>query len=191
MQNREKAKQNIDNQTTKIEDRNTVSDDASIAGDNMTENKMAGDDNTSQTAGEEPDWRDRFLRLSAEFDNYRKRTLKEKMELVESGGEDVIKALLPVLDDLDRALAATETACDVDAVREGIVLIGNKLYETLRSRGVSEIEAIAHELDTDLHEAVARFAAGEEHQGKIVEVMQKGYRLKDKVIRHARVVVGE
>ena len=191
MQKRDKTKQSTDKQTTSIEDQNIATDNADVVDDNMAESKVVETDNTSQVADEEPDWRDRFLRLSAEFDNYRKRTLREKMELVESGGEDVIKALLPVLDDLDRALAATETASDVEAVREGIVLIANKLHEALHSKGVSAIEAISHELDTDMHEAVARFAAGKKHRGKIVDVVQKGYKLKDKVIRHARVVVGE
>ena len=185
MKKRERVNQDADDQRIDVEGQNIATNDAD---DNMADDVVAGSDNTTQ---EEPDWRDRFVRLSAEFDNYRKRTLKEKMELVESGGEEVIKGLLPILDDLDRALAATETASDIEALREGITLITNKLHETLRGRGVSEIEALAHEFDIDLHEAVARFAAGKRHKGKVVDVIQKGYKLKNKVIRHAKVVVGE
>ena len=132
------------------------------------------------------------MRLSAEFDNYRKRTLKEKMDLMSSAGEDVIKSLLPVMDDLERALAATEKASDVAAVREGVVLISNKLRDTLRGRGLAEIEAVGQELDTDFHEAVAKIPAQDETQkGRIIDVVQKGYKLNDKVIRHSKVVVGE
>lgn len=137
-------------------------------------------------------WRDKYVRLSAEFDNYRKRTLKEKMDLIASAGEDVIKALLPVMDDLERALKATEHTSDVEAVREGVVLISNKLRDTLRTKGLSEIEAFGQELDTDFHEAVAKIPAPDKKQkGRIVDVVQKGYRLHDKVIRHCKVVVGE
>ena len=135
---------------------------------------------------------DKYLRQIAEFDNYRKRTLKEKMELVATGCEDVIKAMLTVMDDIDRALAAMETAKDVASVRQGVLLIHQKLMDTLRSRGVEEIEALGRELDTDLHEAVAKVPVEEKaKKGKIIDVVQKGYKLKDKVTRFAKVVVGE
>ena len=137
------------------------------------------------------EWQDKYLRLQAEFDNYRKRTLREKMELVERGGADVIKAMLPVADDMDRAVEAMAGSDDIEALRAGVGLIAQKFHEVLRSCGVSEIEAKGLELDTDHHEAVARFQAGEEQRGKIVDVVQKGYRLRDKVLRFAKVVVGE
>ena len=137
------------------------------------------------------EWQDKYLRLQAEFDNYRKRTLREKMELVERGGADVIKAMLPVADDMDRAVEAMAGSDDIEALRGGVGLIAQKFHEVLRSCGVSEIEAKGLELDTDHHEAVARFQAGEEQRGKIVDVVQKGYRLRDKVLRFAKVVVGE
>lgn len=109
-----------------------------------------------------------------------------------TGGEDVIKSLLGVMDDIDRALVAMETAKDVDSVRQGVVLIHQKLMDTLRARGLEEIEAIGQELDTDLHEAVAKVPVQEEEKkGKIIDVVQKGYKLKDKVTRYAKVVVGE
>ena len=150
------------------------------------------EDASEKMAAEIAEWRDKYVRLSAEFDNYRKRTLKEKMDLMSSAGEDVIKSLLPVMDDLERALAATEKASDVAAVREGVVLISNKLRDTLRGRGLAEIEAVGQELDTDFHEAVAKIPAPDETQkGRIIDVVQKGYKLNDKVIRHSKVVVGE
>ena len=146
---------------------------------------------TASSPEEIAEWQDKYLRLQAEFDNYRKRTLREKMELVERGGADVIKAMLPVADDMDRAVEAMAGSDDIEALRAGVGLIAQKFHEVLRSCGVSEIEAKGLELDTDHHEAVARFQAGEEQRGKIVDVVQKGYRLRDKVLRFAKVVVGE
>jgi molecular chaperone GrpE len=129
--------------------------------------------------------------LQAEFDNYRKRTLKEKMSLVESGGENVIKALLPVVDDVDRALAAMEKSDDVEALRGGVRLIAQKFNEVMRQQGVSEIEAVGKEFDVDHHEAVARFPIEGKSSGEIIDVVQKGYKLGEKVIRYAKVVVAE
>lgn len=163
----------------------------SAATDNVAEEDVTESAKTSAANAEAEEWKDKYLRLSAEFDNYRKRTLREKMELIESGGEDVIKSMLTVLDDFDRALAAMQSAGDVAAVREGVELISQKMRDALKAKGVSEIDAIGEALDTDLHEAVAKFPAGEEKKGKIIDVAQKGYKLKDKVIRYAKVVVGE
>jgi molecular chaperone GrpE len=157
----------------------------------MAEECAAGDDNSAEVAEASDDWRDKYLRLSAEFDNYRKRTLREKMELVAAGGEDTLKAMLPLLDDVDRALQAVAAAREVEAVREGVVLIAQKLRDTLRAKGVVEIESTGCDLDTDLHEAVAIVPCAPEQRGKIIDTAQKGYKLKDKVIRHAKVVVGE
>ena len=140
---------------------------------------------------EAAEWRDKYLRLQAEFDNYRKRTLKEKMSLVESGGENVIKALLPVVDDVDRALAAMEKSDDVEALRGGVRLIAQKFNEVMRQQGVSEIEAVGKEFDVDHHEAVARFPIEGKSSGEIIDVVQKGYKLGEKVIRYAKVVVAE
>ena len=167
-----------------------VADDADKTTDEVEGNKGLKSE-VEKLSAECAEWRDKYLRLSAEFDNYRKRTLKEKMDLIASGGEDVIKALLPVMDDIDRALAAMTDAKDVEAVRKGVELISQKLLDMLHGKGLSEIEALGQELDTDLHEAVAKFAAGEEKKGKIIDVVQKGYKLKDKVVRYAKVVVGE
>ena len=136
-------------------------------------------------------WRDKYMRLQAEFDNYRKRTLREKMDLVASGGADVIKAMLTVLDDVHRAVAASEKSDDIAALREGERLVMQKFEETLRQKNVTEIEAVGKEFDPDFHEAVARFAAGEDKKGLVIDVVQRGYMLGDKVLRYAKVVVGE
>ena len=136
-------------------------------------------------------WRDKYMRLQAEFDNYRKRTLREKMDLVASGGADVIKSMLSVLDDMYRAVAASEKSEDIAALREGERLVLQKFEEALRQKNVTEIEAKDKEFNPDFHEAVARFAAGEDKKGLIIDVVQRGYMLGDKVLRYAKVVVGE
>ena len=140
---------------------------------------------------EEIDWKDKYIRLQAEFDNFRKRTLREKMALVESGGSDVWKAVLPVLDDMERAISASEKSEDIAALREGEKLIYNKFIDIMRQKGVVEIEALDAEFNPDLHEAIARFAAGEEKSGKVIDVVQRGYKQGEQVLRYAKVVVGE
>ena len=138
------------------------------------------------------DQKDKFLRLSAEFDNYRKRTMKEKAELILNGSEKCISSILPVVDDLERALKNMETATDVRAVKEGVELIYNKFMTVLEQNGVKVIETKEKPLDTDYHEAIAVIPApAEELKGKILDCVQTGYLLNDKVIRHAKVVVGE
>lgn len=137
------------------------------------------------------EWQDKYLRLQAEFDNYRKRTLKEKMSLIESGGEEVIKSLLPVIDDVDRALTAMEKSNDIEAIRNGVKLIAQKFSELLRQKGVVEIATADQPFDVDEHEAVARFPSDADKKGKVIDVVQKGYKMGDKVIRYAKVVVGE
>ncbi|MCD8034060.1 MAG: nucleotide exchange factor GrpE [Alistipes sp.] len=136
-------------------------------------------------------WQDKFMRLQAEFDNYRKRTLKEKMDLVQTGGRDVLLAMLPVRDDVQRAVDAMHKSDDLEALRAGVTLISQKFTEALRQKGVTEIEVLDKEFDADLSEAVARFAAGDEKKGKVIDVVQTGYKLGDKVLRFAKVVVGE
>lgn len=136
--------------------------------------------------------KDKYLRLSAEFDNYRKRTLKEKAELILNGGEKSISSILPIIDDLERALSIMEKATDVTAVKEGIELIYNKFISILGHNGVKVIETKDQLLDTDFHEAIAVVPAPtEEQKGKILDCVQTGYMLNEKVIRHAKVVVGE
>lgn len=135
---------------------------------------------------------DKYIRLAAEFDNYRKRTLKERMDMMKYGGEEVIKGLLPVLDDMDRSVDAMGKTDDVKAIREGIQLIQAKLAGFLTQQGLTAIESDGKELDTDLHDAVTTIPApAPELKGKIVDTIQKGYMLHDKVVRHSKVIVGE
>lgn len=148
-------------------------------------------------AGEEllgklTEMQDRYLRLSAEFDNYRKRTLREKIELSQSGGESVIKKLLPIIDDFDRAMTSMRVTEDCNAVKAGLELIYTKINDFLRQNGVREIEAINEPFDSDRHEAVTTIAVEDEtKKGLIIDVTQKGYTLNEKVIRFPKVVVGE
>ena len=136
--------------------------------------------------------KDKYLRLSAEFDDYRKRTMKEKAELILNGGEKSISSILPIVDDFERALKNMETATDVAAVKEGVELIYNKFMSVLGQNGVKVIETKEQPLDTDYHEAIAVIPAPNEAlKGKILDCVQTGYILNDKVIRHAKVVVGE
>ncbi len=135
--------------------------------------------------------KDKYLRLMAEYENYRKRTLKEKMELVKTAGENVIKGLLEIIDNFERALASIENTNDIKAIKDGVNLIYKGLKDYLKQQGLQEIEALGKPLDTDLHEAVGQKPVEDEQQkGKVVEVMQKGYLLNGKVIRHAKVIIG-
>ena len=135
---------------------------------------------------------DRYLRLSAEFDNYRKRTLRERMELTKTASESVMLSILPVIDDFERAIHSIETGMDFEATKEGISLIYNKFKDFNKQNGVLEMESVGKAFDTDLHEALTKIPApSEDLKGKIIDVIQKGYFLNDKVIRFAKVVVGE
>ncbi len=135
---------------------------------------------------------DKYLRLSAEYDNYRKRTLKEKIELTKSAGTSIILSLLPVVDDFERALDHLDEAKDMNAMKEGIVLIYNKFNDFLTQQGVIGIETEEKEFDTDHHEAITKIPApSEEMKGKVLDCVEKGYMLNDKVIRFSKVVVGE
>lgn len=146
----------------------------------------------AQAKAELDDQKDKYLRLSAEFDNYRKRTMKEKAELILNGGEKSISSILPIVDDFERALQNMQTATDVAAVREGVELIYQKFMSVLGQNGVKVIETKELPLDTDYHEAVAMIPApSEELKGKIIDCVQTGYMINEKVIRHSKVVVGE
>jgi molecular chaperone GrpE len=135
---------------------------------------------------------DKYLRLAAEYDNYRRRTLKEKMDLSKSAGADILVNILPVIDDFERGLDTIDKAKDIDAVKEGVQLIYNKFQEFLKQRGVKAIDAKEKEFDTDLHEAITKIPAPtEELKGKVVDVVEKGYYLNEKIIRFSKVVIGE
>ncbi|MCB8963605.1 MAG: nucleotide exchange factor GrpE [Bacteroidales bacterium] len=179
---------------TEVNDTQTAQAEENVTAENeqTTQPEAEKKEETVDIASQFEDMRDKYLRLSAEFDNYRKRTLREKSDILKYGSEEVLKDLLPVVDDLDRALKAIETATDINAVKDGLVLIVNKFNEFLKSKGVKEIDAVGQQLDTDLHEAITKFPAQDESQkGKIIDVIQKGYMLNDKVMRFSKVVVGE
>lgn len=180
-------------QTTSTESNLTDSNTQTPQGDaQQTDTSQANEDKVAELTTQLEEMKDKYLRLTAEFDNYRKRTLKEKADLIKFASEEVLKDLLPVIDDLDRALKAIETANDINAVKEGIALIVNKFNDFLKAKGVKEIDALGKELDTDLHEAITKIPVQDDAQkGKIVDVIQKGYMLHEKVMRFSKVVVGE
>jgi len=155
-----------------------------------TEQAAEGDDASAATEGDADLWRDKYLRLYAEFDNFRKRTMRERGDLVRSAGRDVMEALLPVLDDFERALAAGEGQ-DIEQMKEGYLLIGQKMRGILEAKGLQRMEAKEAAFDTDLHEAITQIPAPAPNMvGKVVDVVEPGYKLHDTVLRFAKVVVG-
>ena len=141
---------------------------------------------------EKAELNDRFLRLFSEFDNYKKRVSKEKLDLISTASEKVIVSILPIIDDFERAITANEKADNIDSIKEGFNLIYNKLLQMMKRFDVEEIQAKGEEFNTDFHEAVTHFPAqNEEDKGIVIDVTEKGYKLKDKVIRFAKVVVGQ
>ncbi|MDL2256433.1 nucleotide exchange factor GrpE [Parabacteroides sp. OttesenSCG-928-K15] len=166
--------------------------EASVSSDGSEENTDTVTDECEILQKKYEELNDTHLRLMAEFDNYRKRTLREKAELIKSGGETTLIHLLPIIDDFERAMQTIRVAEDVKAVSEGIELIYNKFMTYLGQQGVKPIEAIGKPFDTETFEAVATIPAPEkELKGKILDCIQTGYIMHDKVIRHAKVVVGE
>jgi len=194
---------NKESQDLKESQEQKISDDKSAENNISTENNAANHENTSVEITDKKnetedlnlklkEANDKYLRLYADFDNFRKRALREKMELIKSAGEDILVQILPVMDNFERAMQSIKTAKDTDAVKEGIELIFNNFKEFLNQKGIKEIEAVNKEFDTDLHEAITKFPAQDESmKGKVVDVIQKGYFLNEKVVRFAKVVVGE
>ena len=196
MGNKEDIEKNIE-----INDENV---DKNVVSEENTENASAKADNSADEMTAEPtieeqleaakkeveQYKDKYLRAVAEFDNYRKRTLKEKAELLLNGSEKAVCAFLPILDDLERAIA--DKTEDVNAIKEGMQIIFNKLNKTLESLGVKKIETEGKDFDVDFHEAVAMVPGmGDDKKGKVIDCVQTGYQLNDKVIRHAKVAVGQ
>lgn len=134
--------------------------------------------------------KDQYLRLYAEFDNYKKRTLKEKAELIQTAGKNVLEQMLPLIDDVERAMVSVQKADSVDGVKEGIDLIYNKFVKFLDSNNVKEIETVGLPFNTDFHEAVAQVPMGEDKKGVVIDCTQKGYIMGEKVVRFAKVVIG-
>ena len=186
---------NINEQEEKL-----TTDEMAVESEN---DEVAEDGNTPEEAAEETDpleaakaeieeLKKQALYKAAEFDNYRKRTMKERAELILNGGEKVITTLLPVLDDMERALESGQKTDDVQVLREGMELIYHKLVKVLEGHGVTKIDTTDADFDTDIHEAVAMVPGmGDDKKGKVIDCLTPGYKLNDKVIRHAKVAVGQ
>lgn len=191
----QKRESNIDVEETK--ERTEAEEQVSAGGhDNRKSEPTSGSDTASarETEMQEKlaEMQDRYLRLSAEFDNYRKRTLKEKIDLTKTASESVILKILPVFDDLERGVKLMESATDCNAMHEGLALIYAKFRSFLEQNGVKEIEALNRDFDVDMHDAVTKVPAPDKKmKGKVVDVIEKGYLLNEKVIRFSKVVVGE
>ena len=190
---------NVDNQDTLDNEKATSQDDTSEGTDNTlsSENftkqdapKEEEDDALQKAKDEAQDWKDKYIRLMAEFDNFRKRVLKEKAELILNGSEKTVTAILPILDDFERALA--DNTDDPKAIKEGEELIFKKFQKILESLGIKKIETKDADFNVDFHEAIAMVPGmGDDKKGKIIDCVQAGYTLNDKVIRHAKVAVGQ
>lgn len=179
-------------ENTEQEEETVASD--SVAEDDTTASETAAEEKTPLEAAQEEieQLKDKYLRSVAEFDNYRKRTLKEKAELILNGGEKAVQAILPVIDDMERAIENGQKTDDPEVLREGMDLIYHKFMKALESLGVKKIETEGADFDTDMHEAVAMVPGmGDDKKGKVIDCLQTGYQLNDKVIRHAKVAVGQ
>ena len=196
MKNYENTGNNIEINDENVEN-NVISDDntedTSANTDNSSEEKtteLTVEEQLEAAKKEVEQYKDKYLRAVAEFDNYRKRTLKEKAELLLNGSEKAVCAFLPILDDFERAIA--DKTEDVNAIKEGVQIIFNKFNKTLESLGVRKIETEGKDFDVDFHEAVAMVPGmGDDKKGKVIDCVQTGYQLNDKVIRHAKVAVGQ
>ena len=184
--------QDIKNQEPRVEA--TQEGGATEANANMAEEEQAATDNMSVEPSLEEQlavWRDKYLRLQAEFDNFRKRTIKEKMELVERGCESAWKAVLPILDDMERAVEASKKSDDIEALRQGEELVMKKFESVFQTANITAIDCVGKPFNEEEQEAVARFAAGEDKRGLVIDCVQRGYKLGDHILRYAKVVVGE
>lgn len=181
------------NETQKPETEETCTNTAEGVEEEEASNETSGEKDELTAAQEEiAQLKDKYLRSVAEFDNYRKRTLKEKAELILNGSEKAVQAILPIIDDMERAIANAEKTDDVNVLREGMQLIYQKTNKIMESLGVKKIETDNADFDTNFHEAVAMVPGmGDDKKGKVLDCVQTGYTLNDKVIRHAKVAVGQ
>ena len=168
-----------------------INSDENINGNQHLNEPVAEESEIERLKAQVSELNDKYLRQAAEFDNFRRRNARERVELIQTAGRDVITDLLVVLDDSERAQNQMETTGDVAQIKEGIQLVFSKLRNTLSAKGLKPMEAIGKDFDPDLHEAVTEINAGEEMKGKVVDEIQKGYYLNEKIIRHAKVVVGK
>jgi molecular chaperone GrpE len=162
-----------------------------VAGDQHLNEPVADESEVEKLKGQIDELNDKYLRQAAEFDNFRRRTAKEKYEMAQTAGRDVITGLLEILDDSDRAQQQLETTDDLSQIKEGVQLVFSKLRNTLSAKGLKPMEAVGKDFNPDLHEAITEIEAGEDMKGKVVAEVQKGYYLNDKIIRFAKVVVGK
>ena len=175
-----------------VADEKTVADEAAAANDAPAEEPAEEKDPLEAAKAEIEELKTQMLYKTAEFDNYRKRTLKEKAELILNGGEKAVSAVLPVIDDMERAIENGAKTDDPAVLREGMELIYNKFIKALEGLGVKKMDTTDADFDTDLHEAVAMVPGmGDDKKGKVIDCLQTGYMLNDKVIRHAKVAVGQ
>lgn len=191
----------IEDEETKLQDEETVQEENTASEEEMSseadneetseaETNEEGEAEQKDDSAEAEEWKDKYIRLYAEFENYKKRTLKEKAELILNGGEKTITVILPILDDFERAIA--DKTEDATAIKEGFDLIFKKFLKTLEGIGVNKIETEDKDFNVDYHEAIAMVPGmGDDKKGKIIDCVQTGYMLNDKVIRHAKVAVGQ
>lgn len=167
-----------------------INTDENLSGTTHLNDAVTEGDELEKALQQAAEYKDKYVRSVAEFDNFRKRTAKERLELIQTANKETVLAMLEVLDDAERATKQLETADNIAAVKDGVSLVFNKLKNTLVNKGLKAMESIGEEFNPDLHEAITEIPApGKE--GKVIDEMQKGYYLNDKLIRHARVVVGK
>jgi len=166
--------------------------DDSQPGTQHLNDEVEEESQTDKTKAELSEMKDKYLRMMAEFDNFKRRNAKEREELRQTAGKDVVQSLLVVLDDMDRAAKQMETSDDLEKIKEGVTLVFNKLRHTMQQKGLKKMESIQTDFDADLHEAITEIPAGDEKLvGKVMDEIEPGYYLNDKLIRHAKVVVGK
>ena len=191
--NKKEKKIKIEGDNLELNNEETTQNDADTQAEESNEEEASTEDEqdtVSSAQSEVEQWKDKYIRLAAEFDNYKKRTLKEKSELILNGSEKTVAAILPILDDFERAIA--DKTEDPQAIKEGFELIYKKFLKTLETLGVNKIETDDADFNVDYHEAIAMVPGmGDDKKGKVIDCVQTGYTLNDKVIRHAKVAVGQ
>lgn len=199
MSKKDKKNQNTDNEKD-------IKNEEQSAQNEQTEEKAVDEKETDNSNGsdqkeekKEPTWEDKYndlndkyLRLYSEFENFRRRTAKERVEMMNNAGSDMIKEVLPVLDDMERAIESNKDSDDIESIKEGFNLVHNKLFKTLEGKGLKPMNSIGEEFDPETADAIAKIPAPEKKmKGKVVDVVEKGYYLNDSILRYAKVVVGE
>lgn len=185
------GKNKTNNKEELKEEKEELQQEVSAEVEEDTQEKEEEKDPIAELEEQVAEYKDKYLRSVAEFDNYRKHTLKEKAELILNGGEKTIVAMLPVIDDLERAIANNEKSEDIDAIKEGFNLIYQKFIKTLEGMGVKKIDTADADFDTEYHNAIAMLPMGDDKKGKVIDCVKAGYTMNDKVIRHADVAVGQ